>query len=110
MAYVKRKELSAKIAYLIGVDTSVMDKCYPDGVCEEINSNDDVCLIVRCLCKLRTSLMRNFVSTDNEICYNLKNLNSLSWFDKYDIKFLEKNGYSYCKGKLPKCTVYGILL
>lgn len=97
MAYVKRKELSAKIAYLIGVDTSVMDKCYPDGVCEEINSNDDVCLIVRCLCKLRTSLMRNFVSTDNEICYNLKNLNSLSWFDKYDIKFLEKMGIPIVK-------------
>lgn len=97
MAYIKRKELSAKIAYLIGVDLVAMDKCYPDEMHEETISSDKVCLIVRCLCKLRTSLMRNFVSTDNEICYNLKNLNSLSWFDVNDIKFLEKNGIPIVK-------------
>lgn len=96
MAYVKRKELSAKIAYLIGVDESVMNKCYPDEICKEINNNDN-CSIVRCLCKLRTSLMKNFVSTDNEICYNLKNLNSLSWFDTNGIKFLEKCGIPIVK-------------
>lgn len=96
MAYIKRKELSAKIAYLIGVDESVMNKCYPDEIGKEINNNDN-CSIVRCLCKLRTSLMKNFVSTDNEIWYNLKNLNSLSWFDTNDIKFLEKCGISIVK-------------
>jgi hypothetical protein len=41
------------------------------------------------LCKARTSLLRNYKKTDDEIKYNLGNINRMEWFDAENINKLE---------------------
>ena len=45
--------------------------------------------ILRYLCKARTGLLRNYKKTDNEIKYNLGNINRMEWFDAENINKLE---------------------
>lgn len=87
------KDIVCKVAYLIGVRKDFMHKNF-DGSCPEIIEqleNDQKATTIRYLCKLRTSLMMSFKKTDDEIRYNLKNIDRLDWFDTDNVKWLEKN-------------------
>ena len=55
--------------------------------------------ILRYLCKARTSLLRNYKKTDNEIKYNLGNINRMEWFDAENINNLRAG----------KCILYCII-
>ena len=90
------KELVTVIAYLIGVKKSALAQCYAEennALLEKLYENKEA-TIIRYLCKLRTTLMQKFRKTDDEMRYNLKNLNKLEWYDADNIKQLEKWGFS----------------
>lgn len=93
MSYIKRKDISFKVAYLIGVPKEILDNNYSgyEELYAELQNNKEAS-IIRYLSKLRTNLMKNFKRTDEEMRYNLKNLSSLEWFDKDEISQLEKWG------------------
>lgn len=92
---VDTKEIVTTIAYMIGVRKNVLEQCF-QAECEDTLSKlyaNKEATVIRYLCKLRTALMRNFKKTDTEMHYNLKNLTTLEWFDKDNIKQLEKWGF-----------------
>lgn len=72
--------------------------CYGEekDLINELHKNKEA-TIIRYLCKLRTALMLKFKKTDNEICFNLKNINKLEWFDQDNIKQLEQWGIEIVK-------------
>lgn len=87
------KEVVTTIAYLIGVRKSAMMTSYSE--CTELIeklSADKEATIIRYLCKLRTVLMQKFKKTDALMRYDLKNLNSIEWYDHDNIRQLEKWG------------------
>lgn len=89
------KDLCATIAYLIGVKKHIIVECF-DSECHELLEmlyTDKDATTIRYLCKLRTTLMQKFKKTDNEMHYNLKNLDKLEWYDLDNIQQLEKWGY-----------------
>ena len=88
------RELVTTIAYLIGVKKTALSQCYGDEYQELLDKLyvDRSATIIRYLCKLRTTLMQKFKKTDDEMRYNLKNLNKLEWYDNDNIKQLEKWG------------------
>lgn len=88
------KNVVTAIAYMIGVRKYILEKCYSDECRETLDKlyNCKEATVIRYLCKLRTTLMQKFKKTDMEMKYNLKNLNSLEWFDADNIKQLEKWG------------------
>ena len=81
------------VAYMIGIKKALLEDMYSDDL-ENLQTlySDREATIIRNLSKLRTGLMLNFKKTDNEIKYNLKNLDRLDWFDKEDIKQLADYG------------------
>ncbi|MBE6853775.1 MAG: NYN domain-containing protein [Ruminococcus sp.] len=91
---VDTKDMTATIAYLIGVKKHILEGCF-DEECHELlqklYSNRDA-TIIRYLCKLRTTLLLKFRKTDDEMRYNLKNLDRLEWYDQDNIKALERWG------------------
>ena len=82
------------IAYLIGMDEDSIQKFYGEhnGDLIEDLKNDKQATIIRYLCRLRTSLMLNFKKTDNEMLYNLGNIDRMDWFHKDEINKLRKLG------------------
>lgn len=91
---VDKKELVTTIAFMIGVRRSALEQCFGEECRETIqmlNENQPAC-IIRYLCKLRTTLMYRFKKTDDEMRFNLKNLDRLEWYDLDNIKQLEKWG------------------
>lgn len=101
--YKNRKELVLKIAYLIGTDDAILSaqySQYDEGKGAELKENKEA-NIIRNLCKLRTTLLSHFVSTDKFIRYELKNLDSIQFYNKDDIKYLEKAGIPIIKAN---CT------
>ena len=87
---VDTKEVVTAIAYLIGVrksalETSFREEC-PDTLDTLYASKEAT--IIRYLSKLRTSLFQHFKKTDDAMRYDLKNLTSLEWYDKDNIRQL----------------------
>lgn len=96
---VDTKDLVTTIAYMIGVRKSIVEQCF-DEPCHELLQtlySNKQATIIRYLCKLRTTLLRRYKKTDNEIRYNLKNLNTLEWYDNENIKQLEEWGIPIIK-------------
>lgn len=92
---VDTKEVVTTIAYMIGVRKSALQASY--GECAELIdklSADRDATVIRYLCKLRTVLMQHFKKTDVAMKYDLKNLNSLDWYDQDNINQLEKWGFT----------------
>lgn len=90
---VDTKEVVTTIAYLIDVRKSVLQTDYSE--CAELLerlSADREATIIRYLCKLRTVLMQKFRKTDDLMRYDLKNLNTIEWYDHNNIWQLEKWG------------------
>ena len=90
---VDTKEVVTTIAYLIGVRRSALNVSYSEcsELIEKLSADRDATTI-RYLCKLRTVLMQKFKKTDDAMRYDLKNLNSIEWYDHDNIKQLEKWG------------------
>lgn len=91
---VDTKELVATVAYMIGVKKYLGEQ-YFDEECHDTLQmlyEDKSATIIRYLCKLRTSLMLWFKKTDDQMRYNLMNLDRLEWFDWENIKQLRRFG------------------
>lgn len=84
-------EVVTKTAYMLGVKKSIINEFMDSGLLEELEQNQ-AARTIRYLCKLRTTMMQKFRKTDNEMRYNLKNINSIEWFDHDNIKQLERWG------------------
>ncbi len=95
---VDTKDVVTTIAYMIGVRMSALKSSY--GECaeliERLSANREATTI-RYLCKLRTTLMQKFKKTDEAMRFDLKNLTSLDWYDKDNIRQLEKWGFEIIK-------------
>ena len=91
---VQTYQIVSIVSYLIGIKDEIIEDKYADDNEEIINRlrESQSAIIIRYLCKARTALLRNFKNTDNEIKYNLKNINKLSWFEAEEIEQLEKWG------------------
>lgn len=96
---VDTKDICATIAYLIGVKKHTIEERF-DAECHDLLQTlyqDKEATTIRYLCKLRTVLMQKFKKTDYEMRYNLKNINSIEWYDADNIKQLEKWGFEILK-------------
>ncbi len=90
---VDTKEVVTTISYLIGVRKDILELNFAE--CKETLNKlyaDRDAAVIRYLCKLRTALLQHFKKTDDAMRYELKNLNSLEWYDHDNIKQLEKWG------------------
>lgn len=89
------KELVATIAYMIGIRKNIVEQCFDEECHDLLQSlySDKNASIIRYLCKLRTVLMQRFKKTDDEMRFNLKNINRLDYFDQDNIKQLENWGF-----------------
>ena len=92
---VDTKEVVTTIAYLIGVRKNIIEQCFREDCGETLDKlyASQEATIIRYLCKLRTTLFQKFKKTDDAMRYELKNLNSLEWYDQENIKQLEKWGF-----------------
>ncbi|MBR1591902.1 MAG: NYN domain-containing protein [Ruminococcus sp.] len=91
---VDKKDLVATVAYMIGVRKHIIEQCY-DEECHDTLQKlyaHQPATIIRYLCKIRTTLLQKFKKTDDEMRFNLKNLDKLEWYDKDNIRQLEKWG------------------
>ena len=96
---VDTKDLVATIAYLIGVRDNVIEQCYEEEcheTLEKLRASKEA-NIIRYLSKIRTTLFYRFKKTDDEIRFNLKNLDRIEWFDKDEIKQLAEWGINIIK-------------
>ncbi len=86
------KELVTTIAYMIGIRKNILEQCYDEDCHDLLVSlyENQSASIIRYLNKLRTTLMQKFRKTDDEMRYNLKNLNKIDYYDQDNIKQLEK--------------------
>ena len=89
---VDTKEVVTTIAYMIGVRMSALKASYAEcaDLIEKLSADQNATTI-RYLCKLRTTLMLHFKKTDTAMRYDLKNLNSIEWYDQDNINS-SKNG------------------
>lgn len=96
---VNTKELAATVAYLMGMKRELWMKHYNEdcpGLFKRLY-DDKNASTVRYLCKLRTALWLNFKKTDEAMRIDMKNLNSLEYFDKENIRRLEEWGIQIIK-------------
>jgi len=92
---VDTKDLVATVAYLIGVKDYTLEQQFEEE-CHDLLQTlyaDQDATVIRSLCKLRTVLLQKFKKTDEEMRYNLSNINRLEWYDQNAIQQLKKWGY-----------------
>ncbi|MCC8111595.1 MAG: NYN domain-containing protein [Ruminococcus sp.] len=91
---VNTKELVTIIAYMIGVKKHIVEQCFDEECHETLEKlyQNQAATMIRYLCKLRTTLMQKFKKTDDEMRYNLMNLDRLEWFDQDNIRTLRHWG------------------
>ncbi len=91
---VDTKEIVATVAYMIGVREEILERDYREEYSELLDSltNNREATIIRYLSKLRTTLFQKFKKTNDEMKYNLANLDRLEWYDHEEIKQLEAWG------------------
>ena len=89
--------LCTMMAFLIGVDWLKCSFYYEQdkALYEELKANK-ACVIIRSLCRIRTNLILNFSETENEIRYNLCNIDRQERF-REDVKTLHKNDVDIIK-------------
>ena len=82
--------LCTMIAFLIGVDWQKCRFYYENDTAlhEELQANKE-CVIIRSFCRIRTNLILNFSETENEMRYNLTNIDRQERF-REDVKTLSK--------------------
>lgn len=96
---VSRAEVATVFAYMLGVGDDVLDRYYShhySAVLERLRK-DQAATIVRYLCEIRTTLMNHFLDIDNDMRYNLSNLDRMQYFDKKKINALQGWGIGVIK-------------
>ena len=97
--YYLKTELVTKIAYMIGLRKDLLETRYDEDnheLLQELYQNQSATTI-RYLCKLRTKLMQYFKKTNDAMYYDLKNLDTIEWFDSDNIMQLSKWGINIVK-------------
>ena len=89
------KDISALVAYMIGIREDVMEQQYPDveiwkNVVDDPNIN-----IIRYLSIFRTTIMKFHGKIDYELRYNMKNLDEQEFFSKEDIEKAKSLGIQF---------------
>lgn len=94
----KSQKICTTIAYLIGVNDEYLERSFPDynEWLADLRQNDKA-TVVRHLCNIRTTLLRHAPKIDREMMYELKNLNSIKYFDSEIFKYLERQGVAVIK-------------
>lgn len=93
------KDIVSIVAYMCGVNRRTLEENFFAECPEALKRLDETkkLRIIRSLSKLRTTLLQKFKKTDDLMRYDLKNLNSISWFSHQNIKELEKFGIPIIK-------------
>lgn len=90
----------SKFAYLAGLSKSFFEKEENPlslTIFDELEENKNA-KIIRCLTKIRMSIILNFTNIHNAMKFDMKNLDTLPDFiDQQDIKYLRKNGIEIIK-------------
>lgn len=93
----KSKHVTTLMCYFTGVKDEILDQFFDQNLLESLRQDRDA-VILHNLCKIRTSLFRNFNKINNAIKFNMVNLDRMpDEFDEEDINWLEKNGYPILK-------------
>lgn len=82
------------ISYLIGMDEGRMDMHYASSnraLMDELKNNR-AATIIRYLCRLRNALMLHFKKADNDMLYQLSNIDKMPWFSSDEILQLREWG------------------
>ena len=87
-----QKGVSLTVAFLIGTKMNFLTDNNPDKAefFNLLKSNSDA-VVIRSLCSIRSNLMLNYTSTDNNIRFNMINLDRMDIYSE-DIKILERKG------------------
>lgn len=85
--------ISATFAYMIGIpkEKFVLYEDTSSDVISKLKINKEA-TVIRCLCILRTCLMKYYTKTDQKLYGSLENINKFAWFDQNAISYLNKNG------------------
>jgi len=91
---VSRAEVAAIVAYMLGLDDEHLEEYYSHHYAQLLQSlrSDKNATIIRYLCSIRTILMNHFLQVDNEMRYNLSNLDCMKYFNREEISQLDKWG------------------
>lgn len=93
-------DIISKVAYLIGVQKPHFDHDYESpllSIYEKLNTIQSA-RIIRSLCKIRTTLMKDYQRIDREMQYELRNLDTLpDLFSADNLKQLESFGIRLIK-------------
>ncbi|GHU46887.1 hypothetical protein FACS1894120_4430 [Clostridia bacterium] len=88
-----KRDISVTTAYLIGVNDFYITRDYPaESELIKILKESRPANILRNLCRIRYTLMRNFINVENALRYDLKNIPQLDCFDQSEIEDLRKWG------------------
>lgn len=91
---VSRAEVATIVAYMLGIDELRLNEYYSHHYADslEMLKKNKEATIIRYLSRIRTTIMKHFLNIDNEMRYNLSNLDRMSYFDKKEIDALHKWG------------------
>ncbi len=89
-----KTSIVALIAYMLGLDDDRLDSFYGQYNGELLADYRDnrEATIIRYLCRVRTALMLNFLKVDNEMRYNMGNIDRMEYFNRGEIMKLENWG------------------
>lgn len=92
---IKTTEIAARAAYLIGISENSFHQYYDtqnESLFEKLKQDKEA-TIIRYLNRIKTALLKHFKSTNNEIVFNLSNLDRLpQWYNTEEIRQLEEWG------------------
>lgn len=91
---VSRAEVATIVAYMLGIEDARLEEYYShhyEMLLVNLRASKEAS-IIRYLCKIRTTILKNFLNIDNEMRYNLSNLDRMSYFDQKEIGDLYKWG------------------
>jgi hypothetical protein len=84
---VSRAEVATIVAYMLGIEDARLEEYYSHhyGALLEKLRRDRGATTIRYLCRIRTTILNNFLNIDNDIRYNLSNLDRMPCFNKKEI-------------------------
>jgi len=94
----KSFQLVSLVGYLIGIPKEVFDREELNHSVFDILDDKPEAKVIRCLCSLRNSLLRDFDTIYNKMLYDLKNLDTLPDYINQDcLKYLASSGINLIK-------------
>lgn len=88
------KDIVARVAYMIGVKDEHLESYYNEYCADTLQEtqNSKEARIIRILNRIRTTMIQKYDYIDKAIRYELKNLNTIEYFNPDDIQWLEEQG------------------